>query len=101
MTCSSASSGGYANGAEFYVYKIDDERKPISGINFIILDANKNTIGSQVTGIDGKFRLYDYGPGTYYLREVATSATEDYRLLQFRYPSLKHYIIFLYVFHPE
>lgn len=79
---SSASSGGYANGAEFYVYKIDDERKPISGINFIILDANKNTIGSQVTGIDGKFRLYDYGPGTYYLREVATSATEDYRLLQ-------------------
>ncbi|MDO4283657.1 MAG: SpaA isopeptide-forming pilin-related protein, partial [Clostridia bacterium] len=52
------------------IVKVDENKTPISGVKFEILDANKKVVDTITTGADGKATSKKLVNGTYYYREI-------------------------------
>ena len=52
------------------IIKVDENNKPLKGVKFNILDANKNVIDTIVTDKNGVAESKDLEKGTYYFQEI-------------------------------
>ena len=52
------------------IIKVDENNKPLAGVKFNILDANKNVIDTIVTDKNGIAESKDLEKGTYYFQEI-------------------------------
>lgn len=59
----------YATG-ELQITKIDNKKTPLNGVEFDILDANKNVVDHIVTNTEGKASSKELPLGTYYFKET-------------------------------
>ena len=60
------------------IIKVDENNKPLQGVTFEILDANKNVVDTIVTNEEGIAQSQELQKGTYYYKE--TAAPEGIRI---------------------
>ena len=80
---SSAVSGGSETGLDFYILKYGEksgEKTVLSGIEFELLNEERETIATPITDANGKIELNDIEKGTYYLKELTTKEPEYIKL---------------------
>ena len=80
---SSAVSGGSETGLDFYILKYGEksgEKTVLSGIEFELLNEERETIATPKTDANGKIELNDIEKGTYYLKELTTREPEYIKL---------------------